>query len=88
MSFRRRDISPKLKTRKKFVTAPRHIYQVGRNDPCPCGSAKKYKDCHADKGEAYLKKLAREQEKERLQKLRSDLKQKGVPWWKRLFVRI
>ena len=19
---------------------------VGRNDPCPCGSGKKYKDCH------------------------------------------
>lgn len=21
--------------------------KVGRNDPCPCGSGKKYKDCHA-----------------------------------------
>ena len=21
-------------------------YQVGRNDPCPCGSGKKYKNCH------------------------------------------
>ena len=20
--------------------------RVGRNDPCPCGSGKKYKDCH------------------------------------------
>jgi uncharacterized protein YecA (UPF0149 family) len=20
--------------------------QVGRNDPCPCGSGKKYKKCH------------------------------------------
>ncbi|MEE0908686.1 MAG: SEC-C metal-binding domain-containing protein, partial [Muribaculaceae bacterium] len=20
--------------------------KVGRNDPCPCGSGKKYKDCH------------------------------------------
>ncbi|MEJ7480565.1 SEC-C metal-binding domain-containing protein, partial [Staphylococcus pasteuri] len=20
--------------------------QVGRNDPCPCGSGKKYKNCH------------------------------------------
>ncbi|HJR87959.1 MAG TPA: SEC-C metal-binding domain-containing protein [Acidimicrobiia bacterium] len=20
--------------------------QVGRNDPCPCGSGKKYKRCH------------------------------------------
>jgi len=29
------------------VTAPRHVQQkVGRNDPCPCGSGKKYKKCH------------------------------------------
>ena len=21
-------------------------HQVGRNDPCPCGSGKKYKKCH------------------------------------------
>jgi preprotein translocase subunit SecA len=20
--------------------------QIGRNDPCPCGSGKKYKKCH------------------------------------------
>ncbi|HEX5061971.1 MAG TPA: SEC-C metal-binding domain-containing protein, partial [Kofleriaceae bacterium] len=26
--------------------------QVGRNDPCPCGSGLKYKKCHADKDEA------------------------------------
>ena len=23
---------------------------VGRNDPCPCGSGKKYKNCHMKKG--------------------------------------
>ena len=23
---------------------------VGRNDPCPCGSGKKYKNCHMRKG--------------------------------------
>ncbi len=23
-----------------------HDQQVGRNDPCPCGSGKKYKKCH------------------------------------------
>ena len=25
---------------------------AGRNDPCPCGSGKKYKNCHLDKDEA------------------------------------
>ncbi len=24
---------------------PRHVEKVGRNDPCPCGSGKKYKHC-------------------------------------------
>ena len=27
---------------------PRHVVKVGRNDPCPCGSGKKYKKCCAD----------------------------------------
>jgi pyruvate/2-oxoglutarate dehydrogenase complex dihydrolipoamide dehydrogenase (E3) component len=27
-------------------------YKVGRNDPCPCGSGKKYKYCCRDKDEA------------------------------------
>jgi SEC-C motif domain protein len=25
---------------------PRTAPKVGRNDPCPCGSGKKYKKCH------------------------------------------
>ncbi len=28
------------------VTVERHGPKVGRNDPCPCGSGKKYKHCH------------------------------------------
>lgn len=27
-------------------TSPRPISRIGRNDPCPCGSGKKYKKCH------------------------------------------
>jgi SEC-C motif len=26
-------------------------HKIGRNDPCPCGSGKKYKKCHLDKNE-------------------------------------
>jgi uncharacterized protein YecA (UPF0149 family) len=29
----------------KTVVAPRSVTKVGRNDPCPCGSGKKYKKC-------------------------------------------
>jgi preprotein translocase subunit SecA len=29
-----------------FATGPASVEKVGRNDPCPCGSGKKYKKCH------------------------------------------
>ena len=29
-----------------FTAAPRRANKIGRNDPCPCGSGKKYKNCH------------------------------------------
>ncbi|MAE68616.1 preprotein translocase subunit SecA [bacterium] len=31
---------------KAAGTTPRSVEKVGRNDPCPCGSGKKYKKCH------------------------------------------
>ena len=33
-------------TKKKAQPTVRHLPKVGRNDPCPCGSGKKYKHCH------------------------------------------
>ncbi len=30
---------------KKVVLTPKRSVKVGRNDPCPCGSGKKYKNC-------------------------------------------
>ena len=34
-------------TQEKQVTQPIRVEKkVGRNDPCPCGSGKKYKNCH------------------------------------------
>ncbi len=68
-------------------TAPRHVAKIGRNEPCPCGSGKKYKDCHQKEGEAFLVKLARAEEKQRLKELRARLKAEGVPWYRRLLVR-
>jgi uncharacterized protein len=32
--------------RRKGTTVRRETPKVGRNDPCPCGSGKKYKQCH------------------------------------------
>ena len=72
-----------------FSTAPlpRHVAKVGRNDPCPCGSEKKYKDCHEKQGSAYLEKLAQQAEDERVKKIREEMKEKGVPWYKRFLFR-
>ena len=33
-------------TKKKTQPVVRHAQKIGRNDPCPCGSGKKYKHCH------------------------------------------
>ena len=34
----------------KVETIHRSAPKVGRNDPCPCGSGKKYKKCHGSEG--------------------------------------
>jgi len=37
--------SPVSEPRKTAVPTPKSVPKVGRNDPCPCGSGKKYKKC-------------------------------------------
>lgn len=52
---RKTDLSNMQTSRSDLVTssgepksqAPVHVEKrVGRNDPCPCGSGKKFKNCH------------------------------------------
>ena len=31
--------------KEKVKSAPKRVKKIGRNDPCPCGSGKKYKQC-------------------------------------------
>jgi len=38
------DFTDELTQQQK--SAPVHSQKAGRNDPCPCGSGKKYKKCH------------------------------------------
>ena len=38
-------IYKEMQSEKKNVTLRRAAPKVGRNDPCPCGSGKKYKHC-------------------------------------------
>jgi preprotein translocase subunit SecA len=35
-----------LQQQNKQSPFVRDVPKVGRNDPCPCGSGKKYKQCH------------------------------------------
>ena len=37
---------------KRLITGPPKLPKVGRNDPCPCGSGKKFKNCHFEEVEA------------------------------------
>ena len=32
--------------KSKLAQLPKKAKKIGRNDPCPCGSGKKYKHCH------------------------------------------
>ena len=43
-----RSTPPQQQARKPAAPQPmkREMAKVGRNDPCPCGSGKKYKYCH------------------------------------------
>jgi hypothetical protein len=65
---------------------PRNAVKVGRNEPCPCGGGKKFKDCHEREGAVYLERLAHERDRERLKVERQRLKELGVPWYKRLLL--
>jgi preprotein translocase subunit SecA len=38
--------APEKEIQLPKVTIRRELPKVGRNDPCPCGSGKKYKNCH------------------------------------------
>ena len=39
-------ITGEVETTLDESTAVAAVPRVGRNDPCPCGSGKKYKNCH------------------------------------------
>ena len=42
----RKQVNKEAKTNdKETVKQPKRVKKIGRNDPCPCGSGKKYKNC-------------------------------------------
>nr|WP_305811744.1 SEC-C metal-binding domain-containing protein [Photobacterium leiognathi] len=43
--MRERTKSP-TSVNKQHYLEPKKKRKIGRNEPCPCGSGKKYKKCH------------------------------------------
>lgn len=78
-------LTAKQMVRRSVDIPTRRTLRVGRNEPCPCGSGQKYKDCHQPEGDAYLFKLHRQQEKARIE---AEQKEAGVSWLKRFISRI
>lgn len=57
MEHRERKIMPRENTpAAEQVTIRNKSQKIGRNDPCPCGSGKKYKNCHGRPGSPGLEK--------------------------------
>ena len=45
-SLMRIQVTSQTKTPSRSIAVGQKTDKVGRNDPCPCGSKKKYKKCH------------------------------------------
>lgn len=82
---KKKPLSPKVLARQMTMASRRKILRVGRNQPCPCGSGRKYKDCHQSEGEPFLLKIVEKQERAKSKQLRQRLKAEGVPWYRRWF---
>jgi len=55
-----REIREHWQPREHWLPAPVEIVpKVGRNEPCPCGSGKKYKRCHGKLGPRELVEVTR-----------------------------
>lgn len=80
----RTSAASKIPLRRTVEITPKKSVRVGRNEPCPCGSGRKYKACHETEGEAYLLKLARKQEMDRWEE---EQKEAGVSWFRRVLGR-
>ena len=60
-----------LKAAFPGATGERRVPKIGRNEPCPCGSGKKFKKCCVD-WRGYARKLRAEKVKESAGRLPSE----------------
>ncbi len=58
IAIRQQNTTQNGSTAESFETGDEAYKNVGRNDPCPCGSGKKYKKCCLKKQESPMKRLS------------------------------
>jgi len=63
---------------KKWEPAQKKV-KIGRNDPCPCGSGKKYKQCCLNKPKTGLDKIESEEERKKVLKSYPETGAEKVP---------
>lgn len=61
--FREKDLEKLLRRAAAELNKPEKKIKIGRNDPCPCGSGKKYKKCCMNKPKSPVDLVESEQEK-------------------------
>lgn len=60
-----KDMEKLLRTASAEYNKPEKKIKIGRNDPCPCGSGKKYKKCCMNKPQSPVDQVESEQEKKK-----------------------
>lgn len=59
-------------------------YKIGRNDPCPCGSGKKYKKCHISSGLPLVPRITKIEPSVETERIRQEIETQQVERRKRL----
>lgn len=60
-----KDLEKMFRAMEKIVNPPIRKKKIGRNDPCPCGSGKKYKFCCMNKPKAPIDEIETPEERSR-----------------------
>ena len=63
--FSKKDMKDLLRAIDAEYERPKKKVKIGRNDPCPCGSGKKYKHCCLNKPKAPIDEVETEQERKK-----------------------
>lgn len=60
-----KDLEKMFRSMERAVNPPIRKKKIGRNDPCPCGSGKKYKFCCMNKTKELIDEIETSEERRR-----------------------